>query len=161
MILTAAQMVDAERAAFAAGESAESLMEIAGRRLAEFVEQFHFNESTRVACPFCSPERKKANSKDMTLTRKNDGAVVYHCHHCYANGSVQPKKDFKLSAVPSTTVISNKLQGEHYAWLQSRGISPATADKMKVFAADKFFKLASIAPLTSEPIATPGFATKS
>ena len=41
MILTAAQMVDAERAAFAAGESAESLMEIAGRRLAEFVEQFH------------------------------------------------------------------------------------------------------------------------
>ena len=41
MILTAAQMVDAERAAFAAGESAESLMEIAGRRLAEFVRQFH------------------------------------------------------------------------------------------------------------------------
>ena len=41
MILTAAQMVDAERAAFAAGESAEGLMEIAGRRLAEFVRQFH------------------------------------------------------------------------------------------------------------------------
>ncbi len=41
MILTAAQMVDAERAAFAAGESAEGLMEIAGRRLAEFVCQFH------------------------------------------------------------------------------------------------------------------------
>jgi len=41
MILTAAQMVDAERAAFAAGESAESLMEIAGRCLAEFVHQFH------------------------------------------------------------------------------------------------------------------------
>jgi hydroxyethylthiazole kinase-like uncharacterized protein yjeF len=41
MILTAAQMVDAERAAFATGESAEGLMEIAGRRLAEFVRQFH------------------------------------------------------------------------------------------------------------------------
>jgi NAD(P)H-hydrate epimerase len=41
MILTAAQMVDAERAAFARGESAEGLMEIAGRRLAEFVHQFH------------------------------------------------------------------------------------------------------------------------
>ena len=41
MILNAAQMVDAERAAFAAGESAEGLMEIAGRRLAEFVHQFH------------------------------------------------------------------------------------------------------------------------
>lgn len=41
MILTAAQMVDAERAVFAAGETAEHLMEIAGRRLAEFVRQFH------------------------------------------------------------------------------------------------------------------------
>ncbi|MFZ9963804.1 MAG: NAD(P)H-hydrate epimerase, partial [Terrimicrobiaceae bacterium] len=41
MILTAAQMVDAERAAFAAGESAEGLMEIAGRRMAELVFQFH------------------------------------------------------------------------------------------------------------------------
>jgi len=41
MILSAAQMVEAERAAFAAGESAEGLMEIAGRRLAEFVHQFH------------------------------------------------------------------------------------------------------------------------
>ena len=41
MILTAAQMVDAERSAFASGESAERLMEIAGRRMAEFVEQFH------------------------------------------------------------------------------------------------------------------------
>ena len=41
MILTAAQMVDAERSAFARGESAERLMEIAGRRMAEFVEQFH------------------------------------------------------------------------------------------------------------------------
>lgn len=41
MILTAAQMADAERSAFARGESAEHLMEIAGRRMAEFVEQFH------------------------------------------------------------------------------------------------------------------------
>lgn len=41
MILTAAQMVDAERAAFAAGESPEGLMEIAGRRLADFAGQFH------------------------------------------------------------------------------------------------------------------------
>ena len=46
MILTAAQMVDAERAAFAAGESAEGLMEIAGQRLAEFVRQFHPRSGT-------------------------------------------------------------------------------------------------------------------
>ena len=107
---------------------------------ADFVDQFYFNESTRVACPFCSPERRKQNSKDMTLTRKDDGAVLYHCHHCQANGSVQPKKEFKLSAVPSPTVIKeNSLDQQHYAWLLSRGISQKTADKMKVFGADKFF----------------------
>jgi len=77
--------------------------------IAELVEQTYFNESTRVVCPFCSPERRKSNIKDMTLTRKDDGAVVYHCHHCFENGSVQPRKEHKLSAVPSTTVINKQL----------------------------------------------------
>ena len=45
-----------------------------------------------------------------------------------------------MSAVPSPTVIrENELDQQHYAWLKSRGISKTTADKMKIFAADKFF----------------------
>ena len=106
---------------------------------AEFVEQFHFNESTRVACPYCSAERRKSNQKDMTLTRKPDGAVVFHCHHCQTNGSVQPQQERILSAVPNPIIISNKLQDQHYAWLATRGISHQTADKMKLFAAEKYF----------------------
>ena len=106
---------------------------------AEFVEQFHFNESTRVACPYCSAERRKSNQKDMTLTRKTDGAVVFHCHHCQTSGSVQPQQERILSAVPNPTIVSNKLQDQHYAWLATRGISPATADKMKLFASEKYF----------------------
>lgn len=106
----------------------------------EFVSQFHFDHTTRVACPFCTPQRKHQSSKDMTLTRKDDGAVVYHCHHCFAQGSVQPfNRGIKLSAVPQPSIISNKLESAHYKWLQSRGISPATADKMKLFAAEKYF----------------------
>jgi uncharacterized Zn finger protein len=97
--------------------------------IAELVEQTQFNESARVVCPFCSPERRKSNIKDMTLSRKDDGAVVYHCHHCFENGSVQPRKEHKLSAVPSTTVINKPLAQPHYDWLNSRGISPSTADK--------------------------------
>jgi len=108
-------------------------------RIAEFVSEFSFNESTRVACPYCSTERKKANSKDMTLTRKEDGAVVFHCHHCQTSGSVQPQQERKLSAVPNPTIISNKLQATHYDWLSQRGISKQTADKMQLFAAEKFF----------------------
>ena len=104
-----------------------------------FVDQFHFNESTRVACPYCSAERKKANSKDMTLTRKEDGAVVFHCHHCQTSGSVQPQQERKLSAVPNPTIVSNKLERLHYDWLQQRGISQQTADRMKLFAAEKYF----------------------
>ena len=107
----------------------------------EFVEQFHFNESTRVSCPSCSSDRKKTNSKDMTLTRKPDGAVVYHCHHCLETGSVQPerKREFKLAAVPQKEIISKKLEARHYSYLLTRGITQDTADKMKLFAADKFF----------------------
>ena len=106
---------------------------------AEFVDQFHFNESTRVACPYCSAERRKSNQKDMTLTRKSDGAVVFHCHHCQTNGSVQPQQERILSAVPNPTIVSNKLQDQHYAWLATRGISHQTADKMKLFASEKYF----------------------
>jgi len=106
---------------------------------AEFVDQFHFNESTRVVCPYCSAERRKSNQKDMTLTRKADGAVVFHCHHCQTNGSVQPQQERILSAVPNPTIVSNKLQDQHYAWLATRGISHQTADKMKLFASEKYF----------------------
>ena len=44
-----------------------------------------------------------------------------------------------MSAVPSPTITSNRLQKPHYDWLKSRGISSSTADKMKLFAADKYF----------------------
>ncbi len=109
------------------------------QRIADFVSEFHFNESTRVACPYCSAERRKSNQKDMTLTRKADGAVVFHCHHCQTNGSVQPQQERILSAVPNPTIVSNKLQDQHYAWLATRGISHQTADKMKLFASEKYF----------------------
>ena len=107
---------------------------------ADFVGQFHFDQTTRVACPVCSDERKKANIKDMTLTRKPDGAVVFHCHHCQMSGSVQPQQPERiLSAVPNPIIVSNALQQIHYDWLFQRGISKTTADKMKLFAAEKYF----------------------
>jgi len=104
----------------------------------EFIEQFHFADTLRVTCPDCKTERKKSNNKDMRLTRQPDGAVLYHCHHCQTNGSVQPKERY-VSAVPNIQVVSNALTTPHYDYLKSRGISKETADKMKLFAADKFF----------------------
>ena len=105
---------------------------------AEFISQFHFMDSTRIACPICSRDRKKSNNKDMKLTRQTDGAVLFHCHHCQTNGSVQPKESY-VSAVPNIQITENKLEQSHYEWLQTRGISKQTADKMKLFASEKFF----------------------
>ena len=44
-----------------------------------------------------------------------------------------------MSAVPNPIIVSNKLQTQHYDWLALRGISKATADKMKLFASEKYF----------------------
>jgi twinkle protein len=103
------------------------------------VEQTRFNDQARVVCPFCGPDRRKSNSKDMTLSRKDDGAVVYFCHHCDAQGSVQPKRRIQLAAVPQPKIVSNALSQHHYEWLAKRGISKYTADKAKLFSADKWF----------------------
>ena len=46
MILSASQMAAAEKAAFAAGETAEHLMEHAGRAMAALVQQFHSRPGT-------------------------------------------------------------------------------------------------------------------
>ena len=103
------------------------------------VEQTRFNDSARVSCPFCSSDRRKSNSKDMTLSRKDDGAVVYFCHHCDAQGVVQAKRRIQLAAVPQPKIVSNTLKDHHYDWLKQRGISRETADKAKLFSADKWF----------------------
>ena len=105
--------------------------------------QFHDfdGDTARVQCPFCSSERKKSRLKEMTLTKKPDGAILYYCHHCDANGSVQPthQEYTKLSAVPQPKILENALQTPHYEYLASRGISKETADKYKLFAGRKWF----------------------
>lgn len=96
-------------------------------------------DSARVICPFCADTRRKSRLKEMTLTRQNDGAILYYCHHCDANGAVQPRQEFKLSAVPQPKILENALQAQHYDYLRSRGISKETADKFKLFAGRKWF----------------------
>ena len=44
-----------------------------------------------------------------------------------------------MSAVPQPQILKNQLSSQHYDWLFKRGISKETADKAKLFAADKYF----------------------
>jgi twinkle protein len=100
------------------------------------------NNAGRIACPYCSSDRKKSNTKDMTVTVQSDGAILYHCHHCSANGSLQPQqpKLYKVKQMPvAITVEQSALQPYHYEYLATRGISQSTADKMGLFGADKYF----------------------
>jgi len=103
-------------------------------------------QTARAKCPFCSAERKKKNLKELSLTRQPDGAVLYYCHHCLANGSVQTEKTEKtekqersLLAVPAKQILNQELEQRHYDYLAKRGISKQTADKLKLFASRKYF----------------------
>ena len=89
------------------------------------------------------------------ITRKDD-CWVYYCHHCGITGNVlfQPQENRrpKLSAVPSPTITQTSLQEPHYEFLKTRGISRETADKMKLFSAEKYFvKLGRSAPAIGFP----------
>ena len=92
----------------------------------------------------------------MVVTRKDD-AWVYHCHHCGISGNVpfEEKKFYverKLSAVPKPNITQTALEESHYAFLLKRGISRETADKMKLFAAEKWFqRLGRTAPAVGFP----------
>jgi twinkle protein len=112
--------------------------------LQAFVSALHVDDTERVACPSCSPQRRKQNLKEMVVTRKDD-AWVYHCHHCGVSGNVPFEKrthyvERKLSVVPKQNITQSSLEDAHYAFLLKRGISKETADKMKLFAAEKWFQ---------------------
>jgi twinkle protein len=108
-----------------------------------FIYSLHVDDTERVHCPSCSPERKKKRLKEMVITRM-DNAWVYHCHHCGISGNVFIEKprlimEKTLAVVPSVKIDQSKLEEKHYEFLKSRGISKETADRMKLFAAEKYF----------------------
>lgn len=105
----------------------------------------HVDAHQRIACPECSPERKKSNSKDLNIDRK-DGGWTYFCHHCGAGGFVSTKKFHQPifrsenKVIPLRQAPTGQLQTQHYNFLKSRGISASTADELKLFPAQKYFQ---------------------
>lgn len=113
--------------------------------VADLIDTLYINDTQRVICPMCSPERKKYNLKELKIDRKPEG-LVYLCHHCGVSGLVPNKKIqqqpyrkeqnvIPLKQPPSIT----KLQPQHYSFLKTRGISERVADEMKLFPAQKYF----------------------
>ena len=108
----------------------------------ELISSLYINDTERVVCPSCSPDRKKHRLKELIITRKPEG-FVYHCHHC-GIGGIAPlnNKQFKIkehNVIPLKQLPSTKLETQHYDFLQTRGISARVADEMKLFPASKYF----------------------
>ncbi|CAB4134845.1 Archaeal primase DnaG/twinkle, TOPRIM domain [uncultured Caudovirales phage] len=111
--------------------------------IAALVESLHPHGSQRVQCPLCSPERRKSTSKDLVITRSEDG-WRFHCHHCNQHGFVSDRPVYthteRKNVIPMhKPPVMGALEPQHYAWLQSRGISAMTADAAQLFAASKWF----------------------
>ena len=113
----------------------------------DYVSSLHVTNHTRVTCPECSPERKKFNQQDFDIKAKTDG-WAYYCHHCYVSGFVpfktnnfKPRMENKMNTVVAFKKFEEtKLQTEHYDFLNTRGISAQTAEKMQLFPAEKYFQ---------------------
>ena len=75
----------------------------------------------RITCPYCSSDRKKSTTKDMTVSNREDGAVVYHCHHCSASGSIQPTKKLTLVKEKNVPVAIGGAVGTHRACRPAQG----------------------------------------
>ena len=116
---------------------------------AQAVARLHVDHPTRIACPECSQDRKKAHQKDMSISLGDKG-WIYYCHHCGIEGlapydniqeHIRTERKYMPSpaAKPITPTIVGALEEEHYAYLATRGISKKTADDARLFASTKYF----------------------
>ena len=100
-----------------------------------YIRSLRIDTHLRTVCPECSEGRKKKNSKDLVIDRKDD-CLVYFCQHCQAKGSVFTKEK-KVQAINPQSY--DFLQDNHYTFLTSRGISKETADEFQLFSSERFF----------------------
>lgn len=96
----------------------------------------------RIACPFCSDERRKKTNRDMSVTVFDD-RVVYCCHHCGVSGverlEERPVYREKRMAV-AQNVSLDPVSESGIAWLKSRSISKDTARRAGCTMTSSYFK---------------------
>ena len=94
----------------------------------------------RYTCPWCSPHRKKKYDTCLSVFRDHE-RIVYQCHHgeCAVSGVVWLQEMQRSYAKMKTPKPESKrwedlpsLDERHYEWLETRGISVATAHNLKL-----------------------------
>ncbi|NBS68235.1 toprim domain-containing protein [bacterium] len=104
--------------------------------LQDLVHHVPYGATRRFQCPACSPERRKSQMKDLSVTRTDD-ALLYNCHHCGEQGA-HKVTERTLSAVPKIT--TTPLSEIHLNFLKTRGISPETAATAKLLGGMMYFR---------------------
>ncbi len=94
-------------------------------------------ETGRMTCPACSKERRKKNSRTLSVTIEGDD-VLYQCWHCDLSGRYVRKKQFvsnvKAISIPKTTDQSLVDQ-----YLLKRGIDPVKTYDFNCVSGTKYF----------------------
>ncbi len=87
----------------------------------------------KTTCPKCSHTRTNKHDTCLSVTIEN-GGFVYNCHHCgWSGGSKQDNVYYmkKTYRKPEYLPIENK-NTKAYEYLEKRGISKQTAEKLKI-----------------------------
>tara|TARA_R110001632_G_scaffold14182_6_gene48101 strand:+ start:1042 stop:2880 length:1839 start_codon:yes stop_codon:yes gene_type:complete len=99
----------------------------------------------KIACPFCSNSRRKKNQKTLSL-KVNEEAIFYNCWHCNEDGGIKfNDNSFRVVRRDNVSNINKPIPVENknrwgvigdgngsLQYLQSRGISKETAEKIGV-----------------------------
>lgn len=98
----------------------------------------------RYICPVCTPERKKVNQRERTLSVsfKDDG-VVFLCHHCEISGKRGDSKPAYIDRPKKVTAISVPKESDDGIigdYLKGRGIDYAKVkDRYKIVTGKRYF----------------------
>jgi twinkle protein len=102
------------------------------------IEVRHTSGQDYTTCPQCSADRKKKRVKCLSV---NVTEGVWNCHHCgwagsLLQGSERPKMlhwQKPTYRKPAPETVSHLISPEARAWLNGRGISDYSIDRMKTF----------------------------
>jgi twinkle protein len=95
-------------------------------------------ESGRISCPSCSRERKKKNTKTLSVTVSGD-EVLYQCWHCDLKGRYQRERLQVSSNVTAISVPKHSDQSMVDEYLLKRGIDPIATFGFSLVSGTRFF----------------------
>lgn len=97
----------------------------------------------RVTCPKCSPERRKASERCMSV---NVDEGVFYCHHCAFRGGLKsgirnngdPKAWKKAEWAAPPLLPATPIPDRVYRWFAARGIPAAVVDRNGIAFGDAY-----------------------